>query len=59
MLIAPTEVTITGNDAVVVEGTVQLTHSVIPASSVQEVTWSSSNEAIATVDENGLVTALQ
>ncbi|QVK16954.1 Ig-like domain-containing protein [Mycoplasmatota bacterium] len=54
----PTEITITGNDAVVVEDTVQLTHSVLPASADQVVTWSSSDETIATVDENGLVTAL-
>ena len=36
--------------------TLELTASVIPAEADDTVTWSSSNEKIATVDENGVVT---
>ena len=38
--------------------TLQLTAVVYPANATQEVTWSSSNEGIATVSTTGLVTAL-
>ena len=36
----------------------QLTATVLPETAVQAVTWTSSNPAVATVDENGLVTAV-
>ncbi len=36
--------------------TLELTASVLPAAADDTVTWSSSNEKIATVDENGVVT---
>ena len=36
----------------------QLTATVLPEEAVQAVTWTSSNPAVATVDENGLVTAV-
>jgi|GEM_PF-401681 len=40
-------------------GTVQLTAAVAPADAdVQDVTWSSDHPEVATVDENGLVTAV-
>ena len=38
--------------------TVQLTAAVEPADAAQAVTWQSANEKVATVDENGLVTAV-
>ncbi len=39
--------------------TLQLYHQILPANADnQEVTWSSSNEEAATVDQNGLVTAV-
>ena len=41
-----------------VEETLQLSATVYPLTAVQTVTWTSSNEAVATVDENGVVTAL-
>jgi hypothetical protein len=37
--------------------TIKLTSSVLPTTAIQGVTWKSSNNAIATVDSNGLVTA--
>lgn len=45
-----------GDQSVVGVGTIQLTATVSPAAELQNVTWSSDNEAIATVDANGLVT---
>ena len=39
-------------------GSATLTATVLPASADQTVTWSSSNEAVASVDENGVVTAV-
>ena len=38
--------------------TLQLTRNVLPAGAIQEVNWTSNNETVATVDENGLVTGL-
>lgn len=38
--------------------TVQLTAAVLPAEADQSVTWESTNTAVATVDQNGLVTAV-
>lgn len=49
---------ITGENTVTGGGTVQLTAVYEPAEQVDpQLTWSSSDESIATVDENGLVTA--
>jgi len=47
-------------DAVITEeyGTLQLSSSVIPSDAAQEVVWSVDNRNIGTVDENGLVTAV-
>lgn len=39
--------------------TLQLTARVLPEEAAQSVTWSTSNRSIATVDANGLVTALK
>lgn len=41
-----------------VGSTLKLTATVYPTTASQEVVWSSSNEEVATVDQNGLVTAL-
>ena len=46
------------NRNIKVEETLQLSATVYPLTAVQTVTWTSSNEAVATVDENGVVTAL-
>ena len=55
-----TALAITGyNGAIAPETTVQLTAVVTPDDATdQEVTWTSSDETIATVDNNGLVTAV-
>ena len=39
-----------------VAGTVTLTATVLPSTACQDVTWSSGNPAVATVDQNGVVT---
>lgn len=41
-----------------VEQTLQLTAKVYPTNAVQDVTWSTSDSSIATVDSNGLVTGV-
>ena len=41
------------------DSTLQLTATVTPENADQTVTWSSSDETLATVDANGLVTALR
>src|SRR5690554_341659 len=53
----PSSVPITGYDSVLVKALseVQLTATVVPEFAQQGVTWSSSDETIATVDSNGLV----
>ena len=62
--IAPVEVPATGvtlseSGLVLDEGeTAQLTASVVPEGTTDELVWSSSNPDVATVDENGLVTAV-
>ena len=54
-------VTISEKDVVMEKGeTHQLTAEVLPANAIStKVTWSSDNEFVASVDENGLVTALK
>lgn len=55
----PNSFTIEGESAITeVGGTVQLTAVPDPASATDKVYWSVDNENLATVDENGLVTAL-
>lgn len=56
----PTAVTINEGDraTLVLGGTKQLTATVSPDTAPQEVTWKSSNSVVASVDEEGLVTAL-
>ena len=58
---APTSVTIDAGifAALTVGETLQLGATVSPETAVQEVTWSSSDKKVATVDATGLVTALQ
>ncbi len=59
-VIAVTGVQISHDDTLIIEGgTFQLTANVLPANaSNQNITWSSSDESKATVDQTGLVTAL-
>ena len=61
--VAPTGITlnVTDADEAVVEpgATLQLLATVTPAGANQSVTWTSSDESVATVDANGLVTAKQ
>ena len=53
-------ITIQGGDTrtISVKKTVQLKASITPSNASQEVTWSSSKPAVATVDANGLVTGV-
>ena len=55
----PDSFTIEGADTITTKGgTAQLTAVPVPASATDKVYWSVNNENLATVDENGLVTAL-
>ncbi|WP_010521726.1 Ig-like domain-containing protein [Aquimarina agarivorans] len=57
--VAPTTITISPAMAEVREGrTTQLNLDVIPTFASREVTWSSADETIATVDENGIVSGI-
>lgn len=58
-LVKVTSITVSGSNETMYEGdTHQLSASVLPANADNKaVTWSSSDESIATVDQNGLVTA--
>ena len=54
--VATESIAISGPDKVVIEKTAQLSIVATPENATQtEATWTSSDEAIATVDENGLV----
>ena len=54
--VTPTDVSISGADTVKQFQTTQLTANLTPADANGKVTWTSSNEQILSVDENGLVT---
>jgi len=54
---ASTSVTINGNGTVIIGTTLQLTGVVLPSNANPALTWASSNESIATVN-NGLVTGV-
>lgn len=55
----PESLEITAPSNVITQGTLKLTANVFPTDAAQDVTWSSSDENIATVDsETGLVTAV-
>ena len=55
----PTKMTLdrTGTVTVNIDTNLQITHTMIPATAETAVRYSSYNKAVATVDENGLVTA--
>ena len=56
---APTSVTINKESVELeINGTEQLTASLAPENATSTITWSSSNTQVATVGENGLVTAV-
>ena len=55
--VSPTGISITGADKVTQFKTTQLTASLTPADASGNVTWTSSNEQILSVNDNGLVTA--
>ncbi len=55
--VAPTAIAITGADKVTQFKTTQLTANLTPADASGNVTWTSSNEQILSVNDNGLVTA--
>ncbi|MGN0813252.1 MAG: Ig-like domain-containing protein [Candidatus Coproplasma sp.] len=59
--VAPTSVTLNKTEATIaVDDTVSLTATVLPDNAtVKSVTWSSSDESVATVSESGVVTALK
>ena len=54
------DVTVTGNSTITAPDTEQMTVAWVPESVVDigTITWSSSDEAVATVDANGLVTGI-
>ena len=54
--VVPTSISISGADTVTQFKTTQLTANLTPADANGKVTWTSSNEQILSVDENGLVT---
>jgi len=54
---APTSITITGDTSVYVGSTIDLDVT-YPGNTLEGVTWSSSNELLATVDVDGIVTAV-
>ena len=54
--VTPTGISISGADKVTQFQTTQLTANLTPADANGEVTWTSSNEQILSVDENGKVT---
>ena len=54
--VTPTDISISGADTVTQFKTTQLTANLTPADANGKVTWTSSNEQILSVDENGLVT---
>ena len=54
--VTPTDISISGADTVKQFQTTQLTANLTPADANGKVTWTSSNEQILSVDENGLVT---
>ncbi|QVK18772.1 Ig-like domain-containing protein [Mycoplasmatota bacterium] len=54
----PTEIKIIGEDKVFLGSGTQLNLEIVPNHAKDEVIWSSSDESIATVDENGLVTTV-
>lgn len=59
-VIPATGITVTPETATVVRGsTTQLTAELTPENATSEVTWISSNEEIATVDESGVVTGVK
>ena len=54
--VTPTDISISGANTVKQFQTTQLTANLTPADANGKVTWTSSNEQILSVDENGLVT---
>lgn len=60
VILPPESVTISGSSTVTVESNIPLTATVAPnPGAAQEVTWSSSDTSIATVDENGKVSGVK
>ncbi|MBQ0104485.1 MAG: Ig-like domain-containing protein [Armatimonadetes bacterium] len=56
---APEKITVSGEQNYMYSGeTMQLSAEILPATALQEVIWTSSDDSFATVDENGLVTAV-
>ena len=56
--IEPESITISGEDEMFIGYKQQLIYSVLPLECDQSVIWSSNNDEVATVDENGIVTSL-
>lgn len=54
----PTSISVNGKRTIDVAGTTQLSAEVLPRGAESGVIWSSANEEIATVDQNGLVTGV-
>lgn len=58
LVLAPREVAVSGGDQVTVGESLALTAVVSPSGAGQEVIWTSSDPAVAVVDETGLVTGV-
>lgn len=54
-VISPTSISLSGSTTGVVNNTIQLTATILPANASSSITWSSSNTSIATVSSSGLV----
>ena len=54
----PSSVSISGPSQVNIAQSIALTATVLPSNALQDVTWSSSNTAVATVNANGFVTGV-
>lgn len=56
----PTGISLSKTTVSLIEGeTETITATVTPSSATQTVTWTSSNESVATVDDNGTITAVE
>lgn len=55
---APTSITLSGDDEIVVGGSTTLVATILPTIANPSLTWSSSNTSVANVNQNGLVTGV-
>lgn len=59
LLTIPTSITLSNSSITIIEGnTATLTATILPTTATQTVTWTSSDESVATVSSEGVVTAV-